>query len=554
MRRLTLSLLILAVVPATAAADVTLDEFTVTPSSTQAGSHPDVTLFQRMTPSAGDDVKDSFIRLAPGLLGNPQSAALCTREQLRSSSGCPDSAKVGTVQVTALINVLPILGVPQTINGTVYNLRPLGGEPARLGLRLQPLELPSPLPQALPPVFLESPVYLRPGADGVGLESLFSDQPREQSGLDLQITSVRLTFLGKASRGSFMRMPTSCGPASSLARVNSYGAPGTFAQKTFTFTPTGCDKLAFAPSAEGSLGAPGATRVGDRVPLSTTLRLDPEQAALKRAEVTLPLSLASTTQALSRACRRPEADASACPDSSRVGTATIDSPLQAEPVRGPVYLALNTPAVLPGLMVMLPPPVDLRIDGVTEVGSFGTRNVFPTNPDLPLRSFTLQFEGGPNGILQLTKDLCRDGTPTEIDVKLTAHSGRVAEFTQDLATPGCDPEARVTLTKRGKRFVLAAILNAPRRGPDITAARLSLPKGLRRGRLRPRIHVDGKRLRARGSRRAVRPNLGDGARRVKIVWRGLKAKGKLPRRVTVPVSLTDARGKKLALRLRVRRD
>ena len=171
MRRLTLSLLILAVVPATAAADVTLDEFTVTPSSTQAGSHPDVTLFQRMTPSAGDDVKDSFVRLAPGLLGNPQGAALCPREQLRAPSGCPDNAKLGTVQVTALINVLPILGVPQEINGTVYNLRPLGGEPARLGLRLQPLELPAPLPQALPPVFLESPVYLRPGANGIGLES-----------------------------------------------------------------------------------------------------------------------------------------------------------------------------------------------------------------------------------------------------------------------------------------------------------------------------------------------------------------------------------------------
>jgi hypothetical protein len=553
MRRLAVSLLILAIVPATAAADVTLDEFTVTPSSTQAGSHPDVTLFQRMTPSAGDDVKDSFVRLAPGLLGNPQAAGLCTREQLRSPSSCPENTKVGTVQVTALINVLPMLGVPQTINGTVYNLRPLGGEPARLGLRLQPLELPAPLPQALPPVFLESPVYLRPGADGVGLESLFSDQPREQSGLDIQITSVRLTFLGKASRGSFMRMPTSCAPATSLARVNSYGAPGAIVQKTFTLTPTGCDQLPFTPAAQGSLGAPGATREGDRVPLSTTLRFDPEQAALKRAEVTLPLSLAPAQEALGRACLRPQADASACPASSRVGTAIIDSPLQAEPVRGTVYLAFNSPAVLPGLIVILPPPVDLRIDGVTEAGSFGLRNVFPSNPDLPLRSFTLEFGGGPSGALQLTRDLCRDGTPTEIGVKLTAHSGKVAEFQQDLATPGCDPAARVTLTKRGRRFVLAAVLQAPRRGPDITRARVSLPKGLRRGHGRPRIHVDGKRLRARGSRRAVRPKLGDGARRVKIVWRGLRAKRKLARTVTVPVSMRDARGKKLVLRLRVRR-
>jgi hypothetical protein len=276
-----------------------------------------------------------------------------------------------------------------------------------LGLRLQPLELPAPPPQALPPVFLEAPVYLRPGADGIGVESLFSDQPREQSGLDIQITGVRLTFLGRASRGSFMRMPTSCTPASSLARVNSYAAPGTFVAKSFTFTPTGCDQLGFTPTADGSVGAPGATRVGARVPLSTTLRFDPEQAALKRAEVTLPLSLAPSQPALSRACLRPQADASACPDSSRVGTAIIDSPLQAEPVRGPVYLALNTPAVLPGLMVMLPPPVDLRIDGVTEVGSFGTRNVLPSNPDLPLRTFTLKFGGGSNGALQLTKDLCR---------------------------------------------------------------------------------------------------------------------------------------------------
>ena len=129
-------------------------------------------------------------------------------------------------------------------------------------------------------------------------------------------------------------------------------------------------------------------------------------------------------------------------------------------------------------------------------------------------------------------------------MKLTAHSGKVAEFKQDLATPGCDPEARVTLTKRGKRFVLAAILQAPRRGPDITAARVALPKGLRRGRSRPLVHVDGKRLRARGSRRAVRANASNGARRVKIVWRGLRAKRKLPRRVTVPVSMSDERGKR----------
>src|SRR5215212_5927391 len=86
--------------PAAAAASVTLDQFTVTPGNARAGSHPDVTIYQHLSPSStDDDVKDTFVRLAPGLLGNPQSATLCTSATLRSDAGCPAAAKVGTVQV-----------------------------------------------------------------------------------------------------------------------------------------------------------------------------------------------------------------------------------------------------------------------------------------------------------------------------------------------------------------------------------------------------------------------------------------------------------------------
>jgi hypothetical protein len=537
---------------------VTLEEFTVTPASTQAGSHPDVTIFQRLSfSSASDDAKDTFVRLAPGLLGNPQNAALCSREQLRSSAGCPASARVGTVQVTATIHPLPpLLSLPGVqINGTVYNLRPVGDEPARLGLKLQPFELPAPLPQALPPVYLESPVYLRPGADGIGLESVFADQPREQDGLNIQITAVRLTFLGQASRGTFMRMPTSCGPATSLGRVNSYEVPSTFVERSFSFTPTGCEQLGFAPTASGALGSASATKKGEFPPLSTTLSFDPEEAALKAAEVTLPLSVAANGSVLPRACPRAQADASACPESSRVGTAIIDSPLQAQPVSGPVYLAFNSAAALPGLIIELPPPVDLRIDGFIELTATGLRNTFPSNPDLPLRSFRLDFDGGPTGALQLARDLCAPSTPVDLDVALTSHSGKTRRFKQELATPGCDPLVAVHLTKKRRGFTLAAVIRAPRRGPALKAARLALPKSLRRGRGSVRVHVDGKRVKAGKPRRAVRPKLGGEARRIKIVWTGLRrAKGKkLGRTVVVPVTFSDARGKSTTLRVRVRR-
>jgi hypothetical protein len=548
MRRLALALAALMLLPAPALAGVTLTEFKVEPSNTQAGGHPSVTITQAFSYDSGtDDVKDTFVRLAPGLLGNPQNATVCTSEQMRSSEGCPESAKVGSVVVTARL-IDPILHLPLgalTVPGTVYNLRPTGGEPARIGLALDALG-------GLQRSYLEAPARLRPGADGIGLETLFEEQPRD-AGLDIQIERVELTFDANASEGSFMRMPTSCATGNSLVRVNSYEAPAASSEKTFALTPTGCDRLDFTPTATGSLGAPDQLLEGDIPPLSTTLRFDPEQAALNRAEVTLPTAVAPNEAVLVRACLRAQANATACPEASRMGTAIIDSPLQAEPVSGPVYLAYNTPEPLPGLMVVLPPPVDLRVDAIVELGTFGVRNIFPTNPDLPLRSFTLEFPGGPDGILRLTQDLCAPRTPTAIGVKLTAHSGRVREFQQELATPGCDPRARATLRKRGRRYTLAAVLEAARRGPDIGSARVALPKSLRRGRRAPRVLVDGRRLKAGRPRRAVKPKLGDGARRVKIVWKGLRAKRRLKRRVAVPVTMVDERGKRFALKVKATR-
>ena len=542
--------------PVGASATVTLDQFTVTPASSLGGSHPDVTIFQHLVPSSSDDdVRDTFVRLGPGLLGNPQNAELCTSTQLRSSAGCPDGAQVGTVHVTANVHVLPpLVSISDLgIDGKVYNLQPAGSEPARLGLKLTPAALPAPLP-ALGAVYLESPAYLRQGADGVGLESSFSDQPQTQSGLNIQITSVSLTFFGRASRGAFMRMPTACGPKSSLARVNSWLAPTTFSAGSTSFNVTGCDRLGFSPSAVGSLGSPSTTAKGSLPPLSTTLQFDPEQAALKSAEVTLPNALGPNVGVLANACTHPQADATACPASSRVGTAVIESPLQARPVSGPVYLAYNTPAALPGLMIVLPPPVGLRIDGTIETTANGLRNTFPSNPDLPLTKFTLAFGGGASGAVQLTKNLCAPSTPTAISVKLTAHNGKTSSFKQQLATPGCDPFATAKLSRHGKRYTLSAVVAAGRHGPRLTSARLALPKALRAGRSRARIRIDGKLAKSPKAKRALAPRLRGGARRIRITWKGLiRSKGhKVGKRLTIPVTVKDKRGKRTTLKLRVR--
>jgi hypothetical protein len=90
----------------------------------------------------------------------------------------------------------------------------------------------------------------------------------------------------------------------------------------------------------------------------------------------------------------------ACPDSSKIGTVEIDSPLQEEPLRGFIYqarqgenpfgstLAFYTVAQGQGLILKLPAMV--RSDPQT--GQVTT--VFKNNPQLPFNHYRLHFFGG----------------------------------------------------------------------------------------------------------------------------------------------------------------
>lgn len=538
---LVLGLAALFVLPASASATVTMTDFKVEPSSKQGGGHPNVTITQVFSYSNGSDsAKDAFVRLQPGLLGNPQNAGFCTQQQFKSDT-CPADSTVGSVVVDAKVLTLP---VPPN-SGKVYNLRPTGDEPARLGIVVE-------AGGGLSKIFLQAPVYVRPGPDGYGLESTFADQPRDTNGVSLQITKIALTLNGQASKGPFMRMPTSCAEGTSVSRSNSWEAPAAFSQKEFKMTPTGCDALPFSAKAAGSFGAPGATAKGAVVPASTTLFFNPEDAALKRAEVTLPSSVGPNLSVVLRACTRAQADASNCPASSRVGTAIIDSPLQALPVRGPVYIAFNTDATLPGLVVMLPAPVSVRLDGVIEPTAGGTRNTFASNPDLPVRSFTLALDGGSNGALALVKDLCAEGSDRTMSVKLIAHNGKELSFDQELATPGCDPRASVSIRRKGLKATLVARLTAASKGPGITSFSLKLPKTLRRGKVRPFVVANGRKMYPISRKRLASMPFPGEVRSAKVVWRGLRASRKLRRTALIRLNLQDARNHTTKLNPRVR--
>ena len=80
---------------------MTLTDFKVEPASKQGGGHPNVTITQTFSyDSSTDSVKDAFVRLQPGLLGNPQSAGFCSQQQFQADT-CPADSTVGSVVVDA---------------------------------------------------------------------------------------------------------------------------------------------------------------------------------------------------------------------------------------------------------------------------------------------------------------------------------------------------------------------------------------------------------------------------------------------------------------------
>jgi hypothetical protein len=190
---------------------------------------------------------------------------------------------------------------------------------------------------------------------------------------------------------------------------------------------------------------------------------------------------------------------------------------------------------------------------VVEAGTFGTRNTFASNPDLPVRSFTLQFDGGrPDSALTLNQDLCADNTDRTMEVHLVAHNGKELSFSQELATPGCDPRARFTIRRRGRRATLVARLRATRVGPGMTQFTLKLPKTLRRGKVRTFVLADGRRMRPVTKKRMASMLFPGEVRSATVVWRGLKTGRRLHRRAVIRLNITDARPHTTVIKKRVR--
>jgi hypothetical protein len=214
-----------------AAAAPTVSRFSVTPSTTQAGGHPNLEVVTTFDPPSSD-VRQVALHLPTGLSVNAGAAPFCSRGRLLADL-CDLRTKVGSVTLAG-----EALGFEAVAARNIYNLKPVGQERLRLGV----------------PVFgslsrggiaLMLPVTARP--DG-GLDLTVAGPPREVAGYAIRIKEIGFRIRGvvrkKARRKVRIRPlvtnPSSCTPANSVLEVSSYDTTLPPVTMTSSFTPTGC--------------------------------------------------------------------------------------------------------------------------------------------------------------------------------------------------------------------------------------------------------------------------------------------------------------------------
>ncbi len=396
--------------------------------------------------------KDLHFDLPAGLVGNPVPLPKCSLYQftriLTTRVGCPNSTVVGVA--TPIVTTRDAKGpnaagrvpyVPLAISEPVYSLEPSVGEPAKFGFQT-----------IVGPVVLDTSVRtggdygvvvtvpnITQGAAFIGnILTLWGvpgdsrhDNSRNYECIGNIEAWVSETLGPEPSCPSneklqpFLILPTSCtGPLHSTVEADSWSDIGQFTEPFgYTFqnnvgepvSEDGCNQLNFEPSIkvapDGQQGStPSGLTVDVHVPQEASLNpTGSAESAVKDTTVTLPAGVAinpAGADGLS-ACGLSEvglesAAEQTCPESSKIGTVEIHTPLLANPLVGAAYLAqqeANPFGSLIAIYIVVYDPVSgvrVKIPGEVKPNPVTGQLVstFDNTPQLPFEDLTLHFFGG----------------------------------------------------------------------------------------------------------------------------------------------------------------
>jgi hypothetical protein len=387
--------------------------------------------------------------LPPGLVGRIAAFAECP-DGAAGSGGCPASSRVGSALVGVGAGPSPL-----QLPGTVYLTGPYEGAPFGLSVAI-PAEAVGPFDFGT--VVVRARILIDERTARV---SVVSDPlPTIVGGAPLRLQTLAIT-----TSPAFTVNPTSCVPANVETRLSS--TAGTIAVEPAPFTASGCDTLAFAPSMSATTSAQASRAAG--APLQIDLAYPSGGGAnLASVAATVPSQLPVRQGTLKQAC--PEATfaaaPAACPPGARVGSATVLTPLLAQPLSGPAYLVSHAGAAFPDLdLIVEGDGLRLALRGRSDVRSGVITTTFAELPDVPLSRFTLTLPMGPYSALGAGGALC--GEALSMSTVLVGQNGARLARQVPVAVSGCAGAASGSGARLARLRIAPARFAAASRGASI---------------------------------------------------------------------------------------
>ncbi|HST56062.1 MAG TPA: hypothetical protein VLJ42_09240 [Solirubrobacteraceae bacterium] len=513
---LMIAVVSLASVASARAADhitITPGSFATTLSTHQAGAHPDLTTtFSLDTLDAspiGGTPRDLNLELPKGLVGAANATPTCPMGVVSDvNKQCPASSIVGDATVSLFYLALPF---PFTYHVLVYNITPYADEPAAFGFfAIYPVRLDTKVRSDGDYGITASGTNLTEGASVIGSTLTLWGVPADHNGpgpLTAVFTNPSFTYGGPGAdqRRPFLTNPTECSgvSASSSLAIDSWQNPGLFDTASFDVGQfTGCERLAFAPSLDlrpdsRVAGAPA----GLAVDLSVPQNPDPDGLAtahVKDVSAKLPRGMALSAAAADGlgACSDDQIglhslDPAACPDSSKVGTVVVSTPLLDDPLTGDVYIGTQQSSdpqsgqmfrlwlQVAGSGVRVKLPGSVKVDPVT--GQLTAS--FSSNPQVPFDDFKLSFFGGSRAVL-VNPSTC--GTHTT-NATISSWAGSTVNSSSSFVIDqNCDQAGKFEPTlsaglvsaRAGDASPFTLTVDKPSGQQDIDGLDVTLPPGL----------------------------------------------------------------------------
>jgi hypothetical protein len=367
-------------------------------------------------PDGQQELKVVNVTLPKGLTGKLAGIPYCSEAELaaaEANSGKAEAAASSCPAASLIAATSTEVGsgsAPYKIDGKAFLAGPYKGAPLSMAVITPGVAG----PYDIGTVVVRAALNVNPETGQINAVS--DSIPNVFGGVKLDVRSIDVDV----NRAQFMLNPTNCAAQATSGVLNGGGAnpadPAAFSAYGVSapFQATECNKLSFKPKLFTRLYGPTKRAKNPRI--RAILEAREGDANLSRAALTLPHSLFLDQSHIKTICTRVQLAAKACPKASVYGQSEAKSPLLDGKLKGPVYLVSSNDK-LPNLVADLRGQVNIQLRGVISSKNGGLKTVFPTAPDLPVKKFILNMQGGKKSLLVNSTNTCQKKQTAVLNLK-----------------------------------------------------------------------------------------------------------------------------------------